>query len=173
MQKISRHSDGIPTTHTLLVHSPSITQQTGQTGNQHQQPAPRPAPAPHKTDTECSSSSSRFPIPSGISRAKSGVGECAAAAHMQWWVVLHLGPPSFASLVSLTMPLPGAQGLGLFDNALLRGGAIQTCSYILKDQGLERARNFQDSLLRARAGLTNGLVESDNGRCARLFGRDD
>lgn len=52
-----------------------------------------------------------------------GVGEGAAAAHMQWWVVLRLGPPSFASLVSLTMPLPGAQGLGLFDNALLRGAA--------------------------------------------------
>lgn len=104
-------------------------------------------------DTEYSSSSSRLPIPTGISRASLGVGECAAAAHMRWWVVLHFGPPSFASLVGLTMPLPGAQGSGLFDNAILRGAAPfkRALTYILKDRGLKRARNFEDSLLRARA----------------------
>lgn len=92
-------------------------QQTGQT-NKH---GPRPLP----TDTEYAQlvNQSFIPFQLAFRPANLGVGECEAAAHMRWWVVLHFGRSSFASLVGLTMPLLGAQGLGLFDNAILRGAA--------------------------------------------------
>ncbi|KAL7925571.1 hypothetical protein ACQKWADRAFT_226413 [Trichoderma austrokoningii] len=121
MQKISRHSDGIPTTHTS--RSPSITQQTSQTSSYD--------PTRHCLSLHSSRKVYRGPI------------RALAAAHMRWWVVLHLGPPSFASFGGLTMPLPRSM---VFDNAILRGPS----NVLLRTRG-PRARacsQFQRSLTR-------------------------
>lgn len=120
MQKISRHSDEIPTTHTPCspTHHPSRNKQVRPTST---------ARARSPQDTEYSSSISRFFFPSHSNWYSGGQfghwrvrGRCS---HALVGGVAHFGPPSFASLVGLTTPLPEAQGLGLFDNAMLRGAA--------------------------------------------------
>lgn len=148
MQKISRHSDEIPTTHTPCspTHHPSRNKQVRPTST---------ARARSPQDTEYSSSISRFfslLIPTGIPGANLGIGECAAAAHMRWWVVLHtLALPHLRHSSVSRCPSPKHRVWACLTMPCFEGQ--RPSNLLLHTQGprTRACSEFEDSLLRARA----------------------
>ncbi|KAL6910725.1 hypothetical protein GGI43DRAFT_21556 [Trichoderma evansii] len=152
-------------THALLTHSPSITQQTGQTNK----PAPRPLPTRHQVQLVNQSFipfQLAFRRPIWVLVSARLLLTCAGG----WCctlVVSHLRHSSVSRCPSPEHRVWAGLTMQFFEGR-------RPSNVLLHTQG-PRTRAYSQfrGLFPPCLSLTNGLVKSDNGRCARLFGRDD